>query len=63
MIVPSRQIMLKFAYLATNPKGQPKIMRLACEEQLAISIDIAVYPGATRPFPRMVMQTAVPLGR
>ena len=24
-------------------------------------IDIAVYPDATRPFPRMVMQTAVPL--
>lgn len=24
-------------------------------------IDIAVYPDATRPFPRMVMQTGVPL--
>ena len=27
----------------------------------ARKIDIAVYPDATRPFPRMVMQTAVPL--
>ena len=24
-------------------------------------IDIAIYPDATRPFPRMVMQSAVPL--
>ena len=24
-------------------------------------IDIAIYPDATRPFPRMIMQTGVPL--